>query len=107
MRLRNLQDENESRQRKYAQTILAIREGRDDDDYAPVLQTDENNDGQIIYALPLLSHFLGDEEGIKNAILFIFPSGFIPKSMYKRTILATTNEKVDEWNKAIQELNPN
>ena len=37
MRLRNSMDKNETRQRNYAQTMLVIREGRDDNDYAPVL----------------------------------------------------------------------
>ena len=107
MRLRGILDNSQERQRNYAETLLAIGEGRTDSIHAPPLCGDDNSDGHMLYALPMISHFIGDEEGIKEATEFILPGGFDPDTMYKRTILATTNEKVDKWNETIQDLNPN
>lgn len=113
MRLRGLydnpatNDESVVKQRNYAEMILAIGEGNIESDYAQILKDDDDNDGIMMYRLPIIDYFINNEDGIKEAIDFIYPGGYQPNSMHKKSILATTNEKVDEWNNLIQNLNPN
>jgi ATP-dependent exoDNAse (exonuclease V) alpha subunit len=113
MRLRGLanienQDINEDhplfRQRNYSQMILDIGEGKEDSNLANCLQG-EDEEGDSYIGLPLLKYFLDDEEGIQNAVEFISADNIPLILKYKYTILATTNEKVDEWNTLIQSRN--
>ena len=43
----------------------------------------------------------------REALKYFYPHGFQSYGMNKKTILAATNKQVDDWNKIIQQMNPN
>ena len=45
------------------------------------------------------------ETNIDSALQFLFPEGFDSDMMREKAILATTNNRVDEWNTRVQDLN--
>ena len=47
------------------------------------------------------------QKNIDDAVKWMFPSGFDSETACNQTILAVTNETVDEWNTRIQSLNTN
>jgi hypothetical protein len=55
--------------------------------------------------LPDMEYF--GKRNIDEAVKWLYPSGFNPELACNQTILAVTNETVDEWNTTIQALNPN
>jgi len=60
-------------------------------------------DGSRVVALPRLQTISEKKE----ALDWLFPSGFDVDSMHNNAILCSTNVIVDEWNSVIQELNQN
>ena len=82
------------RQRQYADSILAIGEGRYDD-YSIILDTDF--DGSIMkVGLAQMKYFLQDD--VYSALMWLYPDGFHHQHMKKTCILACKNEFVDAWN---------
>ncbi len=45
------------------------------------------------------------EESIQEALLFLYPDGFLPETATKNCVLAATNKAGDIWNSVIQKLN--
>jgi hypothetical protein len=106
MRLQSLSNVDDvDNQRKYAEMILTIGEGRSnhiDLDYV----MEENN--QQLYGLLTISRFICsesniDESGITDAMAWLYPDGF--QNVLTSTVLAVTNEQVDLWNERVQILN--
>ena len=90
------------KQRQYAESILAIGEGRLDDN-AIILDTDFT--GSIMkVGLAQMKYFLDDD--VHSALRWLYPFGFNPQHMQKTCILASKNESVDTWNALVQTLNP-
>jgi hypothetical protein len=58
-----------------------------------------------IVLLPELEYFENTTE--HNAINWLYPNGFNPDLACCQSILTVTNESVDKWNNAVQNLNPN
>ena len=90
------------KQQSYAESILALGEGRDHP-HATVLDTIENGSYMKV-GLPLVHYFL--EDGLVDALIWLYPNGYIADEMINKCILASTNEVVDKWNSIIQQLNP-
>ena len=79
MRLRNLQSGNETIQRNYTQTILVIEESRDGNDYTPILQSDEYDDGPS-YTHYLYFHILLEtNRGLEMLYYLYFPPDLFQK----------------------------
>jgi len=99
-------DENfKNNQLDYLDMINTIGDGKTFSPTGTVLNMyDENidEDGSYIVALPRLSTL----HCMKDAIFYLFPDGFNSATMHFKAILCATNAQVDEWNTAIQELNP-
>ena len=90
------------RQRQYADSILAIGEGRYDD-YAIILDTDFS--GSIMkVGLAQMKYVF--EHDVYSALKWLYPDGFHHQHMQKTCILASKNESVDAWNTLVQLLNP-
>jgi len=90
------------KQRQYADSILAIGEGRYDG-YAIILDTDIT--GSIMkVGLAKMKYFLEDD--VQSALMWLYPNGFHHQDMQKTCILASKNESVDTWNALVQRLNP-
>ena len=54
--------------------------------------------------LPLVHYFL--EEELVDALIWLYPNGYIADEMINKCILASTNEVVDKWNSIVQQLKP-
>jgi hypothetical protein len=89
-------------QLRYAQMLLEIGEGGNCN-YTQCDYLDDNpHDGSTILRLPLIQA----ETDMKQALQFMYPTGFDPFSMHKSSILAGTNDTGDLWNQEVQALNP-
>ena len=90
------------KQKEYADSILAIGEGRNHN-HAIILNTDST--GSIFkVGLPMMKYFLDDQ--IEFALSWLYPNGFNIHDMQKTCILSSTNSSVDSWNEIIQKINP-
>ena len=49
-------------------------------------------------------YFLEDE--LVDALIWLYPNGYIADEMINKCILASTNEVVDKWNSIVQQLKP-
>ena len=90
------------KQQFYAESILALGEGRDHP-HAIVLDTLENGFYMKV-GLSLVDYFLEDQ--LVDALMWLYPNGYIADEMIHKCILASTNEVVDKWNSIVQQLNP-
>jgi len=52
----------------------------------------------------LAHYFLEDE--LVDALIWLYPNGYIADEMINKCILASTNEVVDKWNSIVQQLKP-
>ena len=88
-------------QRKFGEMILAIGNGT----HKPALLLDgyvsDKSRGTYTVELPGCTRIIDRND----AIDYIFPAPFQPETIWKRAILAGTNEDVDEWNEEVQKLN--
>ena len=96
----------------YAEAILQISEGRceqTEDFMVNVLQQKVGCRQTNIIALPDIKYFNNTPEGCNDGCEWLHPGGDLTShdSIRNRTILAITNERVDMWNKKIQDMNPN
>jgi hypothetical protein len=90
------------RQTEYADSILAIGEGRDDK-YSIILNTDST--GSIMkVGLSMMKYFLNDD--VISALEWLYPNGFNVHEMQRTCILASKNDSVDTWNDIVQNINP-
>lgn len=62
------------------------------------------NGSYMKVGLPLVHYFLEDE--LVDALIWLYPNGYIADEMINKCILASTNEVVDKWNSIVQQLNP-
>ena len=93
-------------QTKYGAMILAVGEGRLDNNDTYVLNDDEST-GKVVYTLrDAVPHYVENSESFEEIFSFLYPRGFSLEHIIKSAVLAATNEKVDEWNARIQKLNP-
>lgn len=91
-----------TRQTAYAESILAIGEGRDHP-HALIINKDEQSSCMKV-GLPYVEYFLSNQ--IVESLLWLYPDGFISGEMQSKCILASTNDAVDNWNSIVQVLNP-
>jgi len=94
---------NDDRQKEYADLILAIGEGfhlnKDAD-----MQSWDGNTGEQTYALSNVPYILSEV----SAIEYIYPNKTItPEESIHQVLLAICNKDVDTWNSRIQQLNTN
>jgi hypothetical protein len=94
------------RQTSYGQMILAIGEGRWDHDDVDLLNHNVY-DATHIYRLPTIPYFLDTDNGLQDALKWIYPTGFDSSTMYHSCILAARNDRGDMWNEIVQNMNPN
>ena len=104
----NSESEFKKQQRDYQEMLDIIGEGREPavanfGSIVDVYSENVEEDGSKVIALPKLKYLTDKKEALK----WLFPSGFDVDSMHTRAILCSTNIIVDEWNSAIQELNDN
>jgi hypothetical protein len=102
-------------QEAYRNILDAVGEHITNSDVVEIVEETKSN---IQITATLQFHTLqmldNTEEGKAAAIQFLYPNGLPTALDYTtnnnldtRTVLAFKNEKVDEWNEAIQRLNPN
>jgi hypothetical protein len=110
MRLQSLSPSNAEIQQQYAQMILTIGEGRPNHINIDYLMDEENKQKQL-YGLLSIPYYIStndllsnDNLGIILAKEWLYPDGF--ENVLTSTILAATNQRVDEWNEIVQLLNP-
>ena len=103
-------------QAQYAEMLLKVGDNKDiclnGTDVDKIGETVDDTTHQVWMVLLNVSHFTTLQQN--DALDWLHPSveGSRPSlrnnmAMKNRAILATKNEKVDEWNKIIQDLNPN
>ena len=98
----NIYSPHYKRQKEYADSILAIGEGRDDK-YSIILNTDCS--GSIMkVGLSMMKYFLDDN--VESALSWLYPNGFNIDDMQRTCILASKNDSVDIWNEIVQNINP-
>jgi len=98
----NVNRPNFIKQNEYADSILAIGEGRNHN-FSIILNTDST--GSIMkVGLPTMKYFLDDQ--IESALLWLNPNGFNICDMQRTCILSSTNKSVDVWNEIVQNINP-
>jgi ATP-dependent DNA helicase PIF1 len=94
------------KQRAFADMLLAIGEGRDDrHGNANILNADPS-ESSFIYHMAQMRFFTPDDP-VNEILQFLYPHSFNPSIMHETSILAATNDKVDEWNSVVQKLNDN
>jgi len=95
----------------YAEAILQISEGRcDSDDFmCNILEHKRGCRQTNIIGLPHIKYFVNTPDQCDEAIEWLHPGRDLSNqdSIRNKTILAITNERVDFWNKIIQDINPN
>jgi hypothetical protein len=97
-----LNENDVKEQREYAESILAIGEGRDNE-FVINLNTDIS--GSIMkVGLSRMKYFLNND--IESALLWLYPNGFNINVMQTTCILSSKNDSVDVWNAVVQKLNP-
>jgi ATP-dependent DNA helicase PIF1 len=73
-------------------------------------ESDPEDSDNKYFMLPGFKHFVSTEEDInpgqEEALNWLFPDGFSSQTASNTTILAGTNEQVNQWNNVIAELNP-
>jgi len=94
---------NDDRQKEYADLILAIGEGfhlnKDAD-----MQSWDRDTGEQTYVLSNIPYILNED----SAIEYIYPNKTItPEESMHQVLLAISNKDVDTWNSKIQQLNTN
>jgi hypothetical protein len=55
--------------------------------------------------LPEVEYFSDDK--LEESLQWLFPDGFDPAQACDQCILTVTNDSVDKWNQAVQDMNPN
>jgi hypothetical protein len=97
-----LNENDVKEQREYAESILAIGEGRDNE-FVINLNTDIS--GSIMkVGLSRMKYFLNND--IESALLWLYPNGFNINVMQTTCILSSKNDSVDVLNAVVQKLNP-
>jgi hypothetical protein len=86
--------------------ILTIGEGRANHDDLDMLNRNDYDATQI-YRLPTIPYHLDTDEGMKEALSWLYPDGFNSSTMYNSCILAARNDRGDRWNEIVQDMNPN
>jgi len=103
------------KQKEWSQTILVYGEGVPNPDITNVCELIEEvktmsfSERVQRYSLPEMQYFLDTDEGVDEAIQWLYPTGnVIADNVAKdRVLLAMSNERVNYWNAKLQELNPN
>ena len=100
----NAQDPHYIRQVSYAKVLTEIRTNGPFDLRGPihVLYTNDIT-GEKKFVFDDYKYFTD----MKLAVEFLYPDGYNTLDKTKRAILAPTNKQCDEWNKVIQDMNPN
>jgi hypothetical protein len=93
--------EMRAKQQAYAESILALGEGRDHP-HATILDVTSNGSCMKV-GLPFVNYFIEDQ--IIEALIWLYPNGYVVDEMVNKCILASTNEVVDIWNAVVQQLN--
>jgi hypothetical protein len=109
MRLQSLSTlADQELQRNYAEMILAVGEGRSD--HVDYLMDEEYRRKQLYRILSIPYYICSadttislEEIGVAQALSWLYPDGF--DSVLTSTILAATNDKVDQWNTVVQSMN--
>ena len=93
------------RQTNYGQMINMIGEGRYNEDYgAQILEVDNVDKPTLMkYLLTQIPHIEDETQALKE----LYPNGFNTSEMTSCCIVAATNDRVDHWNKLVQDMNPN
>jgi hypothetical protein len=94
------------KQTSYGKMILTIGEGRANHDDLDMLNRNDYDATQI-YRLPTIPYHLDTDEGMKEALSWLYPDGFNSSTMYNSCILAARNDRGDRWNEIVQDMNPN
>lgn len=94
------------KQTSYGEMILTIGEGRGNHDDLDMLNCNDYDATQI-YRLQTIPYHLDTDEGMKEALSWLYPDGFNSSTMYNSCILAALNDKGDRWNEIVQDMNPN
>ena len=99
-------------QQSYAEAILRISEGtceQNEEFMCNILQQKVGSRQTNIIGLPNIEYYNNTPEGCDNGCEWLHPGGDLTShdSIRNKTILAITNERVDMWNKKIQDMNPN
>jgi nucleoside-triphosphatase THEP1 len=95
----------------YADAILQLSEGRCDnaDFMINIFQNKVGCRQTSILAFPHIKYALNTNEQCDSALEWLHPGKDLTNhnNLRNKTILCITNERVDYWNKKIQDLNPN
>ena len=94
------------KQTSYGKMILTIGEGRANHDDLDMLNRNDYDATQI-YRLSTIPYHLDTDEGMKDALTWLYPDGFNSSTMYNSCILAALNDRGDRWNEIVQDMNPN
>jgi hypothetical protein len=103
-------------QAQYAEMLLKVGDNKDivynGSDVDKMFEVKDDTTHTICMALPNVGHFSTIQQNealdwLHPLVGETRPSLNCNMAMKNRAILATKNEKVDEWNKIIQDLNPN
>jgi ATP-dependent DNA helicase PIF1 len=86
---------------QYADILERVRVGDSFSEHIQQVHSDTAK-GSTLVRLPKSKYFTNTE----SALNFIYPDGFNTPDLHKRAILCATNESVDEWNKVVQDMNP-
>lgn len=84
----------------YRDSIQAVGKGQTHI-YAPITQTDSDNEYHMHVRLPLIDVMRDKEETIK----WLYPNGYDADRACGSCILTVTNKSADVWNEAIQAMN--
>jgi ATP-dependent DNA helicase PIF1 len=87
---------------EYANILEQIRVGDSFSENVQQVHSDPKT-GSTLVRLPKCKFITN----VDSALRFLYPDGFRTPDLHKRAILCARNEDVDEWNKIVQDMNPN
>ena len=86
------------RQREYAESILAIGEGKNNN-FSVILNTDIT--GSIMkIGLSIMKYFLDSDRD--SALAWLYPNSYNINDMQRTCILASKNDAVNAWNDIVE-----